>query len=83
MMRDAAGERCGRVARIDDSQMFGPHAEFGRARAVARGDGDPTPRPPGRTTLAVRPLIAAMSTGKKFMLGEPMKAATNLLAGAL
>ena len=40
-------------------------------------------RPPGRTTLAVRPFIAAMSTPKKFMPGEPMKAATNLLAGVL
>ena len=40
-------------------------------------------RPPGRTTLAVFAFKAATPTLRKFMPGEPMKAATNLFAGAL
>ena len=82
--RDRAGEGRGRIAsdrRPSDAQAARRVRPNARRRRLAMPIS--TVRPPGRTTLAVRPLIAAMSTGKKFMLGEPMKAATNLLAGAL
>ena len=40
-------------------------------------------RPPGSASVAAPPSTEATPTEKKFMLGEPMKAATNLLAGWL
>ena len=62
------------------SEMFGANAEHGFAgRAFSLRSRRPAAPPFRRCEMIAR--SSANSTGKKFIAGEPMKPATNWLAG--
>jgi hypothetical protein len=66
---------------LADQHVLGPHAQHHLARAPRRRAGrhGDLGTPPRRR--AVAPGASAPATGSRFIAGEPMKAATNRLAG--